>query len=150
MRAVAERSRVRALLRHGARFIQPEPEIVEVATWLAGLGLIGVRWAKCVRCAEPDDSDYPPVVVDCHGLIELRETADDGGGDYRCPVCGRLVYPEADHKQAIETLCVELRRNALEASLIDRLGALGAGRSFSGGVLSVPLESQTAYVCLVG
>ena len=150
VRAPAERDLVRLLLRHGTRFLEPQPKIVAAADWLADLGLVELRRALLVQCANPADSDFPPLLRDCDGLIELRENVDEGGGDYHCPTCGRHVYPEAAGKQRFENLCVQVRQKGIEAFLIHRLGELAAGRSFSGGVLTVPLQNLNGFVCLVG
>jgi hypothetical protein len=150
VRAPAERDLIQSLLRHGARFLEPQPKIVAAADWLADLGLVELRRALLVQCANPADSDFPPLLRDCDGLIELRENVDEGGGDYHCPTCGRHVYPEAAGKQQLESLCVQVRQKGIEAFLIHRLGELAAGRSFSGGVLTVSLQNLNGFVCLVG
>jgi len=85
VRAPAERDLIRSLLRHGARFLEPQPKVVAAADWLADLGLVELRRALLVRCANPADGDFTPLLRDCDGLIELRENVDEGGGDYRCP-----------------------------------------------------------------
>jgi hypothetical protein len=148
-RAVASRELIRELLRHGARFVEPCLEVVEAAEWLAGLGLVALHRGRAVRCANWLDPDFPPPMRDCDGLIALRPEADGGGGDYRCPECERIVFPEADRKQEFDTLGVQLRQAGIEAFLISACGELASGRSFVGGVLTLSVQQINAAVCLV-
>ena len=113
---------MRRLLRHGARFVTPPRSVVESVQWLAGLGIIELRQGAAVRCANPVDADFPPNLRDCSGLIDLRDGADEGGRDYRCPECERAVFPEADDKERYETLSVHLRQDGIESFLIERCG----------------------------
>ena len=127
----------------------PGREILETATWLAHLGIIEVRKSLVVRCADPLDGDFPPPVRDCDGHITLRPNVDEGGGDYRCPSCERLVSPVVDEKRRYERMTVVLQRSGIEKFLIDALGASAKGRSFLEGVLKLPTDGLNAFVCLV-
>jgi hypothetical protein len=136
-------------LRHGARVSSPSAEVLELAQKLADLGLVELQRLQSVRCASPRDGDFPPAHRDCDGLIDLRPEADEGAGDYRCSVCERIVYPEADRKQVFESLVVHLNQAGIEAFLIDRCGDLATGRVFADGVLTVPVRGINAFVCLI-
>ena len=127
----------------------PGREVLETATWLAHLGIIEVRKSLVVRCADPLDGDFPPPVRDCDGHITLRPNVDEGGGDYRCPSCERLVSPVVDEKRRYERMTVVLQRSGIEKFLIDALGASAKGRSFLEGVLKLPTDGLNAFVCLV-
>ena len=91
----------------------------EAAAELEALGLILLRRSRAVLCANPDDRDFPPFDPDCTGVIELRPTADEGGGDYACPVCGRSVYPILKAKAQIDLLAVSLDRPGIERFVAD-------------------------------
>lgn len=147
--AAASADLIRPLLRHGARFFTPAPEIVKAAAWLAHLDIIEVRTTLVVRCAEPLDKDYPPPSRDCDGLIALRPEVDEGGGDYRCPSCERIVYPAVDEKRRYPQMTVALKRSGIERFLLSALGAPAKGRSFGDGVLKLPTAGLNAFVCLV-
>jgi hypothetical protein len=147
--AAAGRELLRSLLRHGARVSSPSAEMLELAQKLADLGLVELQRLQSVRCASPRDGDFPPAHRDCDGLIDLRPEADEGAGDYRCSVCERIVYPEADAKQVFESLVVHLNQAGIEAFLIDRCGDLASGRAFADGVLTVPVRGINAFVCLI-
>ena len=147
--AAASADLIRPLLRHGARFFTPGPEIVNTAAWLAHLDIIEVRTALVVRCADPLDQDYPPPSRDCDGLIALRPEVDEGGGDYRCPSCERIVFPAADEKRRYPQTTVVLKRSGIERYLVNTLGAPAKGRSFCDGVLKLPTAGLNAFVCLV-
>ncbi len=147
--AAASADLIRPLLRHGARFFTPGPEIVNTAAWLAHLDIIEVRTALVVRCADPLDQDYPPPSRDCDGLIALRPEVDEGGGDYRCPSCERIVFPAADEKRRYPQTTVVLKRSGIERYLVNALGAPAKGRSFRDGVLKLPTDGINAFICLV-
>jgi hypothetical protein len=136
------------LLRHGQRYVSPTAEIVETADWLASRGIVDVRRGYAVRCANSMDRDFPPVSRDCDGLIVLRGQADEGGGDYRCPACERIVYPDADGKDRLETLTILLRRVGIEKFLIKHCGKDARGQQFQSGVLTLPIERVNASICL--
>ncbi len=100
-------------------------------------------------CANLDDRDFPPPDPDCGGMIELRTGADEGGGDYACPVCSRVVYPTVDEKERIELLTITLDQNGIERFVADRCGKSSAGQRFIGGVLVLPDVPQNRFICLV-
>jgi hypothetical protein len=148
-RAAAERKLLRSLLRHGARFLSPDARLLEEAVRLADLGLVDLQRRKTVRCANPLDADFPPPDPTCEGLIGLRKDADEGGGDYRCPRCERIVYPDADRKRVFDGVVVHLNQTGIEAFLIEQCGDLAAGKAFDDGVLRVSIRGINAFVCLI-
>ena len=92
--------------------------------------------------------DFPPAARDCDGLVVLRGHADEGGGEYRCPTCERIVYPDADGKERLETLTILLRPQGIEKFLIKHCGKDARGRQFQDGVLTLPIEGVNACICL--
>ncbi len=105
--------------------------------------------STAVKCAHPDDKDFPPRSRDCYGLIDLRPHADEGGGDYQCPNCDRIVYPESYRKKKFDRLLVQHRLDGVESYLIEACGELAAGRSFKNGVLTMPIDGMNGAVCIV-
>jgi hypothetical protein len=147
--AAAERALLSSLLRHGALFPTPDAEVLEAAQKLVGLGVVDLQQLRTVRCAHAPDGDFPPPTPTCDGLIHLRPDADEGGGQYRCPRCERIVYPAADRKEVFESLVVHHRQAGIEAFLIDRCGELALDRAFAGGVLALSVQGINAALCLV-
>jgi hypothetical protein len=102
-----------------------------------------------VLCANPNDRDFPPNDPDCRGLIELRTGADEGGGDYACPACGRVVYPMLRAKEQVALLTVTLNRTGIERFLQLRCGEAAVGQTFESGVLVLPDRPQNRLICVV-
>ena len=148
-RAATERELLRSLLRHGARFLSPDARLLAAGQKLADLGLVDLQRWKTLRCANPTDGDFPPPNPNCEGLIDLRTDADEGGGEYRCPRCERIVFPEAEQKQQFDSLILRHRRAGIEALLLNRCGELAVGRAFVGGILALSVHGTNAAVCLV-
>ena len=111
--------------------------------------MVDLQHLRTVRCANPQDGDFPPPSPHCNGLINLRSKADEGGAHYRCPDCERAVYPEAEQKQRFDSLIVHHRQAGIEALLIDRCSELAVGSAFVGGVLALSVQGMNAAVCLV-
>ena len=111
--------------------------------------MVDLQRLRTVRCANPQDGDFPPLNRHCDGLIDLRPVADEGSGHYRCPACERIVFPTADRKRQFDSLVVHLRQAGIEAFLIDRCGEPAIGRVFVGGLLTLPLEGINGFVCIV-
>jgi hypothetical protein len=94
------------------------------------------------------DGDFPPAARDCDGLVVLRGQADEGGGEYRCPTCERIVYPDADGKARLETLTILLSPLGIEKFLIKHCGKDARDRQFQDGVLTLAIERVNASICL--
>jgi hypothetical protein len=137
------------LLRQGGRFPDPAPNLREAAAELTALGLILLRRSRAVLCANPDDRDFPPFNPDCTGVVELRQRADEGGGDYVCPACGRTVYPTLKAKAQIDLLTVSLDQRGIERFVAASYGDAAAGQTFEAGVLIVPDRPQNRFICVL-
>jgi predicted RNA-binding Zn-ribbon protein involved in translation (DUF1610 family) len=82
------------LLRNGSQYDADRLEIAHAAKHLQTLGLIEITSAEYVRCAESRDRDYQYVQDrSCRGRIRVDEVLDEDGDGFRCPECGRTVYP---------------------------------------------------------
>ena len=137
------------LLRQGGRFPDPGPDLREAAAELEALGLILLRRSRAVLCANPEDRDFPPFDPDCTGVIELRQTADEGGGDYACPMCDRSVYPILKAKAQIDLLTASLDQRGIERFVADLCGDAAAGQAFEAGVLVIPDRPQNRFICIL-
>jgi hypothetical protein len=137
------------LLRDGALILSPSAEAVAEAERLARLRLIEIAIRRVVHCANTVDQDFPPAARDCDGFVELRDDAHEGSADYRCPLCERVLYPEADRKAQTKALSVRLSRSGIEQYLIKSCGDLTDGRSFNEGILQFPVNGLNAVLCLV-
>jgi hypothetical protein len=111
--------------------------------------VVGLHWGTVVRCANPDDGDFPPLARVCDGMVTLRPNADEGGGDYQCPICERIVFPTAYRKHQFDTLTILLDPKGIEQYLISQCGDLVRGRQFQNGVLILPVAGLNAALCLV-
>jgi hypothetical protein len=146
---VGRRALFARLLRQGERFQNPGVDILEAAAELQASGLIQLRQAQAVFCANPDDRDFPPRDPDCPGLIELREGADEGGGDYACPTCDRLVHPTRSAKERVQVLTARLDQQGIERFVLQQCGQATADLVFERGVLVLPGRPQNRFICIV-
>jgi hypothetical protein len=83
------------------------------------------------------------------GVIELRQMADEGGGDYACPVCDRAVYPTLKAKAQIDLLTVSMDQQGIERFVVESSGDAAAGQAFERGVLVVPDRPQNRFICIL-
>jgi hypothetical protein len=123
--------------------------VLQASAKLQALGLIQLRHGRAVVCANPNDRDFPPRDPDCRGIIELDTDADEGGGDYACPVCDRLVYPHLKRKEQCELLTVTLDQQGIERFVLQQVGAVDPELVFERGVLLVPGRPQNRFICMV-
>jgi hypothetical protein len=78
---------------------QPPEALVAAGEHLRTLGLVEILWKEYVRCADPQDGDFPPKNRHCRGRIYLDDALDEAGHDLRCPECERPVFPYRYHKR---------------------------------------------------
>jgi len=149
VRAGDRRRLINELLRDGALILSPSAKAVAEAERLARLRLIEIAISRVVHCANAADQDFPPAARDCDGFVELRDDAHEGSADYRCPLCERVLYPEADGKVQTKALSVRLSRSGIEQYLSESCGGLTDGRSFNEGILQFPVNGLNAALCLV-
>jgi hypothetical protein len=136
------------LLQDGVVLQDPEADLRAAAEHLASLGLVALETTEFVRCADPLDADFPRSNRMCPGEVALLE--GDADDEFRCPQCGRLVFPEADGKRRHRQLRAELLREGVLAYLRSLLAdAIGEAEEVAAGVLRAPLGAMGTYVCLV-
>jgi len=109
-----ERELIARLLEDGSVIDQPSPAVTELAKRLEGLGLIKVARREYVRCVNFHDRDIPSRDRSCSGKIYLDDRLDEGGDDYRCPACNRVVYPFRHRKGRFK----DIRSNVVSESVL--------------------------------
>lgn len=87
--------------------------LVAAAEELRQLGLIAVDRRSYVRCALTEDRDFPHSNRTCTGRLFLAEHLDENNRDYRCPDCGREVYPTRNRKRTFDELRVKVIDDAV-------------------------------------
>ena len=70
-------------------------------------------------------------------------------GDYACPVCDRIVYPNLKGKEQCEPLTVTLDQQGIERLVLQQVGAVDPGLVFERGILVVPGRPQNWFICIV-
>ena len=77
----------------------PAPERAAMAHKLQSLGLIRIDELRVARCINPLDRDQRCVKDgSCPGVCVLDDALDEDDHDYRCPACGRLLFPSRKRK----------------------------------------------------
>jgi len=104
----------------------------QAAAELSRLGIISFDEREYVRCALPEDRDFPYSNRTCTGRILLDGDVDENGQGYRCPECGRPVYPLRYRKKQFE----ELRSKVLADGVAKYVR--GCLDGFNGQVHAVP------------
>jgi hypothetical protein len=137
------------LLRDGWTFSDPDDRILKAAERLCRLGLIETGRNGYVICADPRDGDFPPPSRHCQGRIRLDETLDDGGDEFHCPDCGRVVHPFLHEKQRHVELRSHLIPEGAVAFLMDEVESLGDYRELAGGVFRCDHVDGDVIVCLL-
>lgn len=82
--------------------------MIAAAEQLRKLGLITYEPRAYVRCALTEDQDFPQSNRTCSGRLFLAKRLDENSKDYRCPDCGRNVYPARDRKRQFQELRVKV------------------------------------------
>jgi len=132
------------LLEDGRQVENPPAALLVAAKKLESLGLIGPALREYVRCAEPQDRDFPPRNRRCRGRIYLDPGADEDGDEFRCPKCERPVYPFRYNKLRHPVLDVHVRQDGVLAYLGQRLAKVDAEvRDLGEGAFLLPSLGQT-------
>lgn len=82
--------------------------LTAAAEKLRQLGLIMYERRAYVRCAFTEDRDFPRSNRTCCGRLFLTDRLDENNKDFRCPDCGRDVYPARDRKRQFQELRVKV------------------------------------------
>ncbi|MBF0155182.1 MAG: hypothetical protein HQL64_15700 [Magnetococcales bacterium] len=137
------------LLRDGWSIADPNDDVLDDAQRLQSVGLVQIHWHDFVVCADARDEDFPPPVRNCQARIYLNADMDKDSGEFHCPECDRVVYPNLDGKHRH----VELRCHVLPAGIIafirEELESLGVCRELADGVFRCDHVDGEVIVCLV-
>lgn len=125
---------------------EPTP-LHRAAAHLEDLGFLAQTPQQYVWCRNEQDPDYRFTREDCRARIDLRPDLDEEDGDYRCPDCGREVWPSRKQR-FMETV---LRRNdeAITAWLGEQLQGLGQVQTPEPGVWRLMTEKAFVHVVLI-
>lgn len=140
------RDEVDRLLLDGASISRPGRDLLELAQSLQALGLIRTSVREFVRCANPEDRDFPPYNRHCRGRVYVETTLDEPGHDYKCPDCERAVFPICTRKRRYG----ELQVSVLEAGVLSYLGnRLPGAEELAKGVFGVEHDDSYVDVCVI-
>lgn len=131
--------------------IEPvSPELLAAAEQLRELGLIRFDRRMYVRCAFTEDRDFSYTNRTCTERIFLSPNLDENNRDYRCPECGREVFPDRHKKRRFE----ELRVKVLDDGVADYVRAQLNGDASVEPVDGVPFAWRVkrgvtgVYICI--
>jgi hypothetical protein len=123
---------------------------VDAGRRLEELGLVRAQVREFVRCADPQDADFPPRNRHCRGQIYLGDGLDEPGHEFRCPECERPVFPERFGKRRHKELRVQVLPNGVKSHVRGELAKLNVNlRDLADGVFRVDLGEMGVVVCLV-
>jgi hypothetical protein len=138
------------VLQDGMVIGKPSADVLRAMDVLAGRGIVGVHRHEYVLCANSRDRDFPPAVRDCRGRVFLRDGADEGGYEYRCPDCNRPVFPNRNGKQWFYEYRVTVIREGVVSYLASLLSTLGLNdRLRCEGVWEVDTDEGRVTLCVV-
>lgn len=141
-----QRDEVDRLLLDGASIPRPRRDLLGLAQSLQALGLIRTSVREFVRCANPEDRDFPPYNRHCRGRVYVEATLDEPGHDYKCPECERAVFPLRAGKQRYP----ELQVSVLEAGVLSFIGTrLSGPEEVARGVFRVEHDDSDVDVCVI-
>jgi ssDNA-binding Zn-finger/Zn-ribbon topoisomerase 1 len=127
------------------------PGLLKLAERLRTLGLIMYRQSEYVCCAFTEDDDFPYSNRTCTGRLTIKATLDENAKDYRCPECGRIVYPCRHKKRRFEEIRVRVREDGVRAYVGEQLAEFGdVVRVVDGvpGAWRIGLGIAGVHVCL--
>jgi len=95
------------ILRNGSMHDMDDPENVRAAEFVARAGLTENQTFEYVQCANPRDDDYRYVHDrSCRGRIRINDDLDEACDSFRCPECGRAVYPRTKTRRRMIQVAV--------------------------------------------
>lgn len=141
---------VRRLLHEGGMIAKPTECIFRAAHALEDRGLIQTTSRDYVRCADPQDRDFPPRNRNCRGRIYIQKGLDEAGSDYRCPDCDRAVYPIKFGKRRHPELQVSIRPEGVAQFIAAEVEQLKFEfRDVGQGLLRITQGRRDVYICVL-
>jgi hypothetical protein len=137
------------LLKSGLRIDIPGGESETAVRRLAVLGLVGLQESTYVRCVNPLDHDQQHLKDrSCDGRIVLRANWDEDDHAYRCPDCGRVVFPSRKRRyRMLRVDPVEKEIRGVVCRSLDRLKT--EYRERPTGLYVIAGRTGEVHVCLV-
>ncbi len=144
------REQIARLLESGAVIDQPTPDILELAERLESMGLIKVAHREYVRCVNFQDRDVPRYNRSCSGKVYLDDKLDEGGDDYTCPQCERVIYPFRHSKKRFKDIRATTVPGGVTSYVLKELAQLKVPmKEVERGVYRLDVGATDAFVCIV-
>jgi len=141
---------VRRLLQEGGMIAKPTERVMKAARALEDRGIIQATSREYVRCADPQDRDFPPRNRNCRGRVYIHVGLDEEGSDYRCPDCERAVYPIKFGKRRHLELQVGIRTDGVTQFLTGELERIKIDFNDAGhGLLRIPHGRRDVFLCVI-
>lgn len=138
------------LLCDGFAVEQPPEALVAAGEHLLTLGLVGIQWKEYVRCADPQDGDFPPKNRHCRGHIYVDDALDEAGHDFRCPECERPVFPGHHRKRRHKEMRTAVSAPGVLAYVLSRLQEAARNvKEIAAGVYRAEMNGTDVMVCVV-
>jgi len=138
------------LLCDGFAVEQPPEALVAAGECLRTLGLVEIQQKEYVRCADPQDGDFPPKNRHCRGRIYLDDALDEAGHDLRCPECERPVFPHQYRKRRHKEMRTAVLAQGVLAYVLSRLHEAAENvKETAGGVYRAEMNGMDVTVCVV-
>lgn len=146
----SERERIALLLQNGSVINQPPSEMLELAARLESMGLIRAVRREYVRCVNYQDRDVPTRNRDCTGKVYIDERLDEGGDEYRCPECDRVLFPFRYRKQRFQDMRSGVIEDGILAYVLRELAPLQvAVKELARGAYRVDVGDLGVVVCVI-
>jgi len=138
------------LLCDGFAVDEPPGALIAAGERLRTLGVVEIQWKEYVRCADPEDKDFPPRNRYCRGRIYVDDALDEAGHDFRCPECERPVFPDQYRKRRHREMRTAVSAQGVLTYLADRLREAGDRvKDVAAGVYCVEMNCTDVTVCVV-
>jgi len=138
------------LLCDGFAVDEPPEALVAAGEHLRTLGLVEIQRKEYVRCADPQDGDFPPKNRQCRGRIYLDDALDEAGHDLRCPECERPVFPYQYRKRRHREMRTAVSAQGVLAYVLGRLQKSAENvREIAAGTYRAEMNGTDVTVCVV-
>ena len=128
---------------------EPSPALCTAAKRLQKMGLVEPCLREYVRCADPQDSDFPPRNRHCRGRVYLTDGLDESGHEFRCPDCERPVSPFRHRKRRHKELHTHVSPDGVRSYIAARLAELSADiKEVAEAVYQIDIGQMGVVVCI--
>jgi hypothetical protein len=103
-----------------------------------------------VRCANPEDGDYPPKNRHCNGRIYIDGQHPESSGVLWCPDCDRPIFPDTYSKRRQTELRTSIDPEGISSFLVASLDEAGiASKPVAEGVFRLEVGAEGVTLCVV-